>query len=254
MCGGTTTRDTISETIEGLSPRVRGNHAARCVPDGRAGSIPACAGEPHGKDHPPQHYKVYPRVCGGTTYERRWEQAARGLSPRVRGNRVKAEVEVAAKRSIPACAGEPPGARIALTWNRVYPRVCGGTESSNRFLRSAIGLSPRVRGNPRSAGSIHRPGRSIPACAGEPNAAPASHTRRTVYPRVCGGTFCPYPLPIPYHGLSPRVRGNRFHLPTGPTSARSIPACAGEPGLSSRISPMKRVYPRVCGGTYQGNG
>ena len=30
---------------------------------------------------------------------------------------------------------------------------------------------------------------------------------------------------------------------------RSIPACAGEPGTRSRTKLLKKVYPRVCGGT-----
>ena len=33
------------------------------------------------------------------------------------------------------------------------------------------------------------------------------------------------------------------------SSARSIPACAGEPGQPAPTWPQSRVYPRVCGGT-----
>ena len=91
--------------------------------------------------------------------------------------------------------------------------------------------------------------RSIPACAGEPAPARAIARTATVYPRVCGGTAVGADVGGGGHGLSPRVRGNRAgrRLPTA--SARSIPACAGEP--SSRRSPRSRagVYPRVCGGT-----
>ena len=50
-------------------------------------------------------------------------------------------------------------------------------------------------------------------------------------------------------GLSPRVRGK----PTRPWPAappmRSIPACAGEARGCSSGRKMKRVYPRVCGGS-----
>ena len=51
--------------------------------------------------------EVYPRVCGGTFYLARISRYARGLSPRVRGNR---KCQIPARplpRSIPACAGEP---------------------------------------------------------------------------------------------------------------------------------------------------
>ena len=54
-----------------------------------------------------------------------------GLSPRVRGNLLRA-VRVAGgyHRSIPACAGEPAGYWRVSNEMRVYPRVCGGTPST----------------------------------------------------------------------------------------------------------------------------
>ena len=132
----------------------------------------------------------------------------------------------------------------------VYPRVCGGTDRSNKEARPHVqeGLSPRVRGNPIRLSCLHeRRQGSIPACAGEPRVRPVLQLERQwVYPRVCGGT-------------------STVHIEA---SARSIPACAGEPfrrcgsggGLSPRVrgnlqrtyqSPEQEVYPRVCGGTSQ---
>ena len=99
----------------------------------------------------------------------------------------------------------------------VYPRVCGGT------THGASSGSPKARVYPRVCGGTHtacaslaRPPRSIPACAGEP-----------------------------YELLRPQTR----------QLTRSIPACAGEPASSlPRGSNASAVYPRVCGGTRQGNG
>ena len=54
-------------------------------------------------------------------------------------------------RSIPACAGEPRFSGIAVSPFRVYPRVCGGTSRSIATIACALGLSPRVRGNPPHA-------------------------------------------------------------------------------------------------------
>ena len=56
------------------------------------------------------------------------------------------------------------------------------------FTEYGKGLSPRVRGNHRSA--LRRLARywSIPACAGEPACLEGSRYARGVYPRVCGGT------------------------------------------------------------------
>ena len=52
----------------------------------------------------------------------------------------------------------------------------------------AMGLSPRVRGNPEIL-KLWRPGAgSIPACAGEPIPSAGKLGHNMVYPRVCGGT------------------------------------------------------------------
>ena len=54
----------------------------------------------------------------------------------------------------------------------------------------------------------------------------------------------------PYHGLSPRMRGNLHRRKHCCQMARSIPACAGEPPPGRQPVPRCAVYPRVCGGTY----
>ena len=72
-----------------------------------------------------------------------------------------------------------------------------------------------------------------------------------VYPRVCGGTSSRRRRPFPpaWWGLSPRVRGNRRKSNTIGRWLRSIPACAGEPMTWAGWTGVRRVYPRVCGGT-----
>ena len=151
--------------------------------------------------------------------------------------------------SIPACAGEPPttsGVDMA-TW--VYPRVCGGTFLRAQEHSGGIGLSPRVRGNRRRAGGRNEHVRSIPACAGEPASSRCCCCIATVYPRVCGGTAASSSGSLPLVGLSPRVRGNRARRECGERRGGSIPACAGEPSVTSRLHAAREVYPRVCGGT-----
>ena len=72
-------------------------------------SIPACAGEPVARSIPQIQTKVYPRVCGGTTLVKLKHFLPRlGLSPRVRGNRLRTPTDQSLRSgSIPACAGEP---------------------------------------------------------------------------------------------------------------------------------------------------
>ena len=118
-------------------------------------------------------------MCGGTANELGIPQ---GLSPRVRGN---------------------PCPILEVRAEGLSPRVRGN--HSLRLSEGYPGLSPRVRGNQLELTRQGAGGRSIPACAGEPE----------------GGS------PGLSQGLSPRVRGNLTVEDERRT--RSIPACAGEP-------------------------
>ena len=179
------------------------------------------------------------------------DRVAKGLSPRVRGNRSHSGAGRTATRSIPACAGEPTSgvilSSVARVYprvcgepqpgptspspHRVYPRVCGGTSSSPSTSSTQNGLSPRVRGNRRGRPRCTVRTGSIPACAGEPHEpAPEAPARSPVYPRVCGGT---------QSDSTPSARG------TG-----SIPACAGEPHIATCQSftwGSRGLSPRVRG-------
>ncbi len=175
-------------TAMGLSPRVRGNQFRGHRRSVRAGSIPACAGEPRSGWRPAHLGRVYPRVCGGTGSRRSWKRNGKGLSPRVRGNPRLGGRRRARGGSIPACAGEPCSCAPMSPPKWVYPRVCGGTKVVADTAALKGGLSPRVRGNRVLQNLLHPTQGSIPACAGEPNIAIADLTQKEVYPRVCGGT------------------------------------------------------------------
>ena len=212
MCGGTGIQQPEPNGRQGLSPRVRGNRPWLPPGDSLRGSIPACAGEPVLYWMERAAAEVYPRVCGGTLATRGCRLPGDGLSPRVRGNRIRGIRTHPGRRSIPACAGEPALAGQSGREPGVYPRVCGGTTTTHRPLASECGLSPRVRGNLLGRAATRPAPRSIPACAGEPCAGNARTSRRPVYPRVCGGTSGWGPFSWNLDGLSPRVRGNRVHF------------------------------------------
>ena len=131
----------------------------------------------------------------------------------------------------------------------VYPRVCGGTNGIAIMVGPRGGLSPRVRGNHWVLSDNHSGYGSIPACAGEPPTPGPAPAASRVYPRVCGGTTMPGRTVCALPGLSPRVRGNPPHRRRRQRRRRSIPACAGEPGLGMHRAICREVYPRVCGGT-----
>ena len=188
-------------------------------------------------------------MCGGTTCPARRSLPPNGLSPRVRGNPTSRMADALDKRSIPACAGEPYKSWSKYSGIGVYPRVCGGTDAGAGDGVAVLGLSPRVRGNPRLHVSIRFRRRSIPACAGEPPMTMPIATTMKVYPRVCGGTISVSGIHWHIRGLSPRVRGNPRLRAALRRTAGSIPACAGEPSPHAPRPAATAVYPRVCGGT-----
>ena len=229
VCGGTPGSRAKRLNQRGLSPRVRGNLALFLISTKPARSIPACAGEPGSGWRRELLSRVYPRVCGGTGAPGGAAGGVMGLSPRVRGNPVQCRSRRVRWRSIPACAGEPRRSFPPWSSQKVYPRVCGGTTGVWAISSFALGLSPRVRGNPAGIGCVSYPKRSIPACAGEPPFMPGAAIHNTVYPRVCGGTHGGRLRLQTREGLSPRVRGNPGPAAYLATARRSIPACAGEP-------------------------
>ena len=290
-CAGEPNAESASQTCgghhleAGLSPRVRGNRCRAEQCDRNPGSIPACAGEPSGRAFNPSAC-LSPRVRGNPSSQRA-RPHEQGLSPRVRGNHAVSEAFGKAIGSIPACAGEPEckPSPLQQSWvyprvcggtipgldldgaGGVYPRVCGGTSRPPSPIRVLTGLSPRVRGNPKTNNRTRYAYGSIPACAGEPErqalglqgsipacaGEPCRERIATlivaVYPRVCGGTRLILSVLRPIWGLSPRVRGNLSQNLTAADDTGSIPACAGEPRGSAVVRHVPRVYPRVCGGT-----
>ena len=147
-CGGTTDGVAPLSSVEGLSPRVRGNPAGTTTLTGIDGSIP----------------------------------------PRVRGNQIPPVPGAAIGGSIPASAGEPRPERVVEAALQVYPRECGGTGTPASASVVWPGLSTRVRGNRNARIRIRRMAGSIPASAGEPRHVGARLDSGRVYPRECGGT------------------------------------------------------------------
>ena len=248
-CGATDNEMVLSKSLEGLSPRMRGNlnHSRRAPAACR--SIPAHAGQPASQRRPAQAQPVYPRACGATPRPALSFSPSCGLSPRMRGNRVCGEACAKRLGSIPAHAGQPRGACPSAGRREVYPRACGATLISPSSSISTIGLSPRMRGNPNpSYLSVLTKG-SIPAHAGQPYDADPTAGSLTVYPRACGATFPQETAQAETRGLSPRMRGNPVHYRAGRQRGGSIPAHAGQPRFTQSCHFTREVYPRACGAT-----
>ena len=171
-------------------------------------SIPACAGQPYAYNLDSKAHEVYPRVCGAAQDLRDATEYVCGLSPRVRGSRVLAQHLPGRHRSIPACAGQPPGRASGAPTLRVYPRVCGAAAQGVAIRVRGGGLSPRVRGSLNLVLTNAPSQGSIPACAGQPVVLGVCVLAGPVYPRVCGAASTRLTSIVATGGLSPRVRGS----------------------------------------------
>ncbi len=135
----------------GPSPRGRGKPDDDGHGSADDGSIPAWAGETNASSSPPLRRGVHPRVGGGNAEFVRDRQLMKGPSPRGRGKRRRA--------------------RAAAHTRWVHPRVGGGNANSAARVSGAGGPSPRGRGKPGCVSSQITSRRSIPAWAGETDAA-----------------------------------------------------------------------------------
>ena len=181
---------------------------------------------------------AYPRVCGATIYSAWVGQATKGLSPRVRGNRIYPQILLIWSGPIPACAGQPMRGACCACYGGAYPRVCGATFHFSDFYARWEGLSPRVRGNLFLELLGRSIGGPIPACAGQPvQCVPAGRAVRA-YPRVCGATQGAGYWWGCSGGLSPRVRGNHVFDGVAERFKGPIPACAGQPLRRNSAGPF----------------
>ena len=133
--------------------------------------------------------------------------------------------------------------------DRVYPRSRGGTANKKARLIPFVGLSPLARGNLVHLDGSGVLGGSIPARAGEPVKRHVRQARIRVYPRSRGGTLSAAHRTKRGRGLSPLARGNHPHQDRLRLRRGSIPARAGEPGVSGWSRMPTPVYPRSRGGT-----
>ena len=247
--GGTVCGHARTSGIPGLSPRTRGNHDQRALHRHYRGTIPAHAGEPASATASVWASRDYPRARGGTATAITLPRKSVGLSPRTRGNRSEGARRPQPGGTIPAHAGEPSPREGARPSRGDYPRARGGTDQARAGLDDAKGLSPRTRGNRVEVLQFVEDFGTIPAHAGEPSDGRAAPSSKGDYPRARGGTYRMSGFDAIGPGLSPRTRGNPSLSGGQLLRLGTIPAHAGEPGWSMRMSPARRDYPRARGGT-----
>ena len=206
VCGLTILEYAHSCNEMGLPPRVRAYPSCAIDKEAGTGSTPACAGLPEAVSRNPPIVRVYPRVCGLTSWVCHQTLLAIGLPPRVRAYHERELAIVENVGSTPACAGLPREWLSRTGPSPVYPRVCGLTSRSMSTRKLSRGLPPRVRAYRILAGPPPAREWSTPACAGLPVRRWRNLSQSKVYPRVCGLTRANAPHPSSLYGLPPRVR------------------------------------------------
>ncbi len=166
--GATSGVGTSIVAYRGLSPLARGNRLPSGRVDGRAGPIPARAGQPAASRPRARWGRAYPRSRGATHRQDVRRAAVQGLSPLARGNQARAPVPGAGEGPIPARAGQPPSDHALPRSQWAYPRSRGATSPHQRHLPPATGLSPLARGNPQAVVGARQDDGPIPARAGQP--------------------------------------------------------------------------------------
>ena len=224
----------VNERIKlgpGSSPRVRGMHGPVQCRGGRAGIIPACAGNACPPSLTATGSPDHPRVCGECVGVSARIARGYGSSPRVRGMRVPRPGEVVRPGIIPACAGNALAATLRGVDGGDHPRVCGECSIQRARSSPGRGSSPRVRGM-RLAGE-HRPHglRIIPACAGNARRPGRDVRHHQDHPRVCGECTPVFSRTASGEGSSPRVRGMPGEEALPLVSTRDHPRVCGECGV-----------------------
>ncbi len=129
----------------------------------------------------------------------------------------------------------------------VHPRGRGEHGHRARLRPAADGSSPRARGTPHPCRPAARPGRFIPAGAGNTAGTRRSAGPAQVHPRGRGEHAFANMEDALMTGSSPRARGTQSRRRPRPDNRRFIPAGAGNTGMHKPGRARKTVHPRGRG-------
>ena len=173
--------------------------------------------------------------------------SAIGSSPRLRGTVSVQAFAFPFSRFIPAPAGNGFTDSVKDTGRPVHPRACGERCHRDAHEHSQHGSSPRLRGTVQTMVLPNGLRRFIPAPAGNGVSTGIRYPTGAVHPRACGERLQSALLDSSQLGSSPRLRGTGENLSPGSSSARFIPAPAGNGCPRPHQIRRTPVHPRACG-------
>ena len=231
----------------GSSPRMRGTPPWSPRSRGRAGIIPAYAGNTSSGQVLDLTYRDHPRVCGEHLEPSPVQNSTAGSSPRMRGTPVSLSSIVNTRGIIPAYAGNTLAAQSSKSSTGDHPRVCGEHLSAMSFVVFIGGSSPRMRGTLSTVNWSIRDRGIIPAYAGNTWNRCFGITSVWDHPRVCGEHSKNMLDECEERGSSPRMRGTLPQIPCVTHGVGIIPAYAGNTQSGQSMFAAAWDHPRVFG-------
>ncbi len=222
-CGANPVDKSVTSTVCGSSPRMRGKPVGRPAVRVRGRIIPAHAGQTSNMSSRHSCSTDHPRACGANVIDTRVELSISGSSPRMRGKQKVYDHEKDIPRIIPAHAGQTLPTRGRFKSGPDHPRACGANPLTVCEPAFVSGSSPRMRGKPWCWHRFRSFSRIIPAHAGQTGISCIPPSTITDHPRACGANTHRGTIPRTFRGSSPRMRGK--------------PGCGGSIWLQRRIIP-----------------
>ena len=147
-CGENFSASTEPSLYFGTSPRVWGErHEIRTV-DLDKRYIPTRVGRTTPSRHRAACLSVHPHACGENDFVGARLPELRGTSPRVWGERGRADVRGGSDRYIPTRVGRTPSCSGSSNPATVHPHACGENQVDLVGEVDGLGTSPRVWGEP----------------------------------------------------------------------------------------------------------
>ena len=228
VCGEDTNENSLSHTVTGPPPRMRGRPNLGSNNPRPWGTTPAYAGKTHAPSASSSAPRDHPRVCGEDCPASRLPLARQGPPPRMRGRLATDLKGTTIRGTTPAYAGKTccRCARAGRRWD--HPRVCGEDAWRCSGLVGVPGPPPRMRGrHTRQDNETLRPG-TTPAYAGKTHLCGGSCTMSGDHPRVCGEDREQRNEFNLGEGPPPRMRGRLGRTPGLDEAQGTTPAYAGK--------------------------
>ena len=247
VCGEDTNENSLSHTVTGPPPRMRGRPNLGSNNPRPWGTTPAYAGKTHAPSASSSAPRDHPRVCGEDCPASRLPLARQGPPPRMRGRLATDLKGTTIRGTTPAYAGKTccRCARAGRRWD--HPRVCGEDAWRCSGLVGVPGPPPRMRGRLRDGVLMRSKIRTTPAYAGKTEINRLLSVNDPDHPRVCGEDRSTRSLYSAGVGPPPRMRGRPQSVDAYPNIGGTTPAYAGKTVTVAKNAYAAGDHPRVCG-------